>query len=143
MSQRKKKDALNEQANPLNEQIAETVAGLVYTSESDAPINAFAGQQADSVTAETLLLQLGKSNDLKVEVNDFNDFFAPLIKIQKWFGEDERKMTEKFVQLKELLKTNLIQKKVFRFGKKEIDIFVVGLDSGNILRGIKTKATET
>ncbi|MBX7173674.1 MAG: nuclease A inhibitor family protein [Pyrinomonadaceae bacterium] len=143
MSRRKKKVALEEQANTLNEQIAETVAGLVYMSESDAPIIAFAGQQADSVTSETVLLQIGKSNDLKIEVNGFDDFFAPLIKMQKWFGEDERKMTEKFVQLKELLKTNLIQKKVLRIGKKEIDIFVVGLDSENILRGIQTKATET
>lgn len=143
MSRRKKNDQAKKPSKPLNEQIVEIVAGLTYLSETDAPINAFAGQSAVCVTAETLLLQIGRSTDVKIVENDFNDFFAPLIKIQKWFGEDERKMTEKFAQLKELLQTNLIGKKVFRIGKIDLDIFVVGLDSENILRGIQTKATET
>lgn len=124
------------------EQIAETVAGLTYMSETDAEIKPFRGEQADSVTAETLLKQIGKT-DVKIEEISFDEFFAPLIKIQNWFGEEERKMTEKFVRLKNLLKENLIEKKVFRLGKKEIDIFVVGLDAENVLSGIQTKAVET
>ena len=126
----------------LAEQIAETVAGLTYISETDAEIKPFRGSRVDFVTAETLLRQIGKT-DVKIEERSFDEFFAPLVKTQKWFGEEERKMTEKFIRLKGLLKEKLIEKKVFRIGKKEIDIFVVGLDAENVLCGIQTKAVET
>jgi hypothetical protein len=138
MPKRKKKSNVKN----LNEQIAKTVVGLVYLSETDAEIIPFVGHQTDSVTAENLMFQIGRT-EVKIEEKCFQEFFAPLIKIQEWFGADERKMTEKFSQLKELLQTNLIQKRVFKLGKKELDIFVVGLDAENILRGIQTKATET
>lgn len=150
MSKRKKNKKVEEitegvyvKDQDLNKLISEAVAGLTYMSETDAEILPFAGQKTDSVTKENLLHQIGKSNDLKIEEKDFSEFFEPLLKIQKWFGEDERKMTENFAKLKDLLQHNLIQKKVFRIGKKEIDIYVVGLDAENILRGIQTKAVET
>lgn len=145
MSSRKKRKKMEEnlpEVNDLNQQITESVAGLTYMSETDAELVAFAGQKADVVSVENLLLQIGRK-DCKVEEKGFYEFFEPLIKIQKWFGEEERKMTEKFVALKELLQQNLIGKKVFKIGKIEIDIFVVGLDKDNVLRGIQTKAVET
>jgi hypothetical protein len=129
-------------AKDLHQQISEAAAELIYMSETDAHIIAFAGHKADMVSAETLLIQIGKK-DCKIEEKDFYEFFAPLIKIQDWFGEAEQKMTEGFIKLKDLLQQNLIQKHVFRIGKKEIDIYVVGLDKNNILRGIQTKAVET
>lgn len=145
MSSRKKRKKMEEnlsESNDLNQQISEAVKGLTYQSETDAELVVFVGQKADVFNAETLLIQIGKT-DRKIEEKGFNEFFEPLIKIQKWFGEEERKMTEKFVALKKLLQENLIEKKVFRIGKKEIDIYIVGLDAENILRGIQTKAVET
>ncbi len=145
MSNRKKRKKIKEIlpiGKDLNQQIIETVAGLTYLSETDAEIVVFAGQTADTVTAENLLIQIGNGGR-KVEEKDFDEFFEPLIKMQDWFSEDERKMTEKFVALKDLLQQNLINKKVFRIGKIEIDIYVVGLDKDNVLRGIQTKAVET
>jgi hypothetical protein len=138
----KKNKEKSEEAETLSQQLAEAVNGLIYMSETDAEITVFEGQRTDSVTRENFLAQIGKS-DLKVEEKDFNDFFRPLTEIQDWYGEDERRMTEKFNELKILLQQNLIDKKVFRLGKKEIDIYVVGLDGQNILRGVQTKAVET
>lgn len=133
----------NKKLQNLNEQISETIEGLNYISETDAPIKVFVGQKTDFVSAENLLLQIGRKKDIRIEEKDFTEFFAPLVKNQDWFGEDERKMTEKFIRLKNLLQQNLISKKVFQLGKIEIDIFVIGLDKDNILRGVQTKAIET
>lgn len=146
MSNRKKRKNIKEilsTTKDLHQQITEAVAGLAFMSETDAEVKAFTGQETDSVTLETLLHQLGIVKALKIEEKDFTEFFEPLIKIQDWFGEDERKMTEKFVELKNLLQQNLISKKVFRLGKIDIDVFVVGLDKDNILRGIQTRTVET
>jgi hypothetical protein len=41
------------------------------------------------------------------------------------------------------LKENLRDLKVYRIGRIEIDIYVIGIDSQNNLMGIKTKAVET
>jgi hypothetical protein len=142
MSKRKKSKKIVTKIKDLNQQITETVAGLLYTSETDAELIPFAGLRTDDVTTENLLIQIGKTGS-KIEEKGFNEFFEPLIKVQDWFGDDERKMTEKFVELKKLLQQNLIEKKVFRVGRKEIDIYVVGLDEENILRGIQTRAVET
>ena len=139
MPEKKKKIQLQN----LSEQIAEIVAGLNYISERDAEIIPFCGQETELLTKEVFLSQINKTEDIKVEEKIFAEFFAPLIKFQDWFGEDERKTTEKFIRLKKLLQRNLIQKKVFRIGKKEIEIYVVGLDKDNVLRGIQTKAVET
>jgi hypothetical protein len=146
MPRRKKRKKVKgnlEEGNTLDQQLMETVRGLFYLSETDAEVYPFKGQATDSVTKENLLLQIGKTNDIKIEEKDFTEFFQPLIVIEDWYGEEERKMTEKFVRLKDLLQQNLRNLKVFRLGKKEIDIFVVGLDQENILRGIQTKAVET
>jgi C4-type Zn-finger protein len=139
----KKNESKLAETKDLSQQIVEALAGLTYMSETDAEITPFVGQQTEYVTVENLLLQTGKTKDMKVEVKEFDEFFSRLIKIQDWFSEDERKMTEKFIKLKKILQQNLINKKVFRLGKKEIDIFVVGLDKDNILRGIQTRAVET
>lgn len=134
---------IEEKAKGFNEMITQIVSGLVFMSETDAEIFPFTGTKTDAVTKETLLAQLNKETTTNIEERDFNEFFEPLIKFKDWFKAEERKMTEKFIELKDLLQQNLINKKVFRLGKKEIDIFVVGLDRENILRGIQTKAVET
>lgn len=143
MSKRKNIISKIGDVSDLEKLIAETVAGLNYMSETDAEIIVFKGQQTDSITKENFSLQINKSNKIVIEEQDFNEFFKPLIKTQKWFGEEEQKQTEKFIILKKLLQENLINKKVFRLGKKDIDIYVVGLDKDNILRGIQTKSVET
>lgn len=143
MPKKKKSKKIEEKVKSLDEQIAENVIGLIYMSEADAEIIPFAGQQADFVTKENLLLQIHKTGYVKIEEKDFNEFFAPLIKIKDWFGEEEQKMTERFVWLKDLLEQNLRDLKVFKIGKIEIDIYVVGLDKDNFLRGVQTKAVET
>ena len=139
----KKNRKKEQKAQILLKQISEIVEKLTYLSETDAEIIPFSGFQTDTVTKEILLKQIGKEETVKIEETGFTDFFAPLIRKQKWFGEEEQKQTEKFIRLKELLQENLINKKVFRIGKKDIEIYVVGLDKDYILCGIKTRSVET
>lgn len=127
----------------FNEQLTESVSGLFYLSETDAEIFVVSGKQKESLTKDSLLIQIARKNEEKIEEKDFNEFFEPLCKMHEWFGVEEKQIAERFFKLKELLQQNLHDLKVFRIGKKEIDIYVVGLDKENILRGIQTKAVET
>lgn len=127
----------------LEKQIKQVSEGLYYISETDAEIFPFIGEKAEYVNAETIIKQTGKEGSVAVEERDFEDFFERLTAYQEWFGDEETEAADKFSKLKELLKANLRELKVFKLGEIEIDIFVVGLDSDNRLSGIKTEAVET
>ncbi len=131
------------QKDSLAKQIQETTADLYYISETDALILPFVGQPAQSVSREAILEQTENAPDSPVEERTFTEFFARLIEIQDWFGDEEIKTAENFLLLKKLLENNLRDLKVYKIGKVQIDIYVVGLDAKNILTGIKTKAIET
>ena len=127
----------------LSEQIKNAAEGLWYISETDAEIFPFTGSKSKEVTKETLLAQIGKPSDAPVEERDFEQMFERFVKIQDWFGDEEKETAAKFAALKELLKKNLTDLKVFKVGRIDLDIYFVGLDKDGNLAGIQTKATET
>jgi hypothetical protein len=140
---KKKKSIKPEPNKTLAEQIGKASEGLYYISETDAEISPFTGTKADAVTKENLLSQTANKPDAPVEERDFTDFFTRLTKIQDWFGDEEKQTAAKFARLKELLESNLKNLKVFKVGRIEIDVYIVGLDSESRLAGVKTKAVET
>jgi hypothetical protein len=139
----KNKSAKSTLAGRLAPRLQETSEGLYYISETDAEMTPFVGAHTDAVTKENLLLQTGNKPDAPVEERDFADFFARLTRIQDWFGDEEKQTAAKFARLKELLERNLKDVKVFKVGRIEVDIYIVGLDDEGKLAGIKTKAVET
>lgn len=143
MPQRKRKFKSEQKENDLANRIKEAIAGLYYISETDAPIELFAGKAADAVTQENLLSQIGKPIDLPVEKRNFDDFFAPLTALEDWFGDEEKANAAKFAALRDLLKNNLKDLNVFKIGSIELDVYAVGLDAKSKLAGIKTHSVET
>lgn len=129
--------------NALVEQIENAVSGLYYMSEMDAEIFPFIGGKAELVNKETIFNQTQNFIDAQIEEKDFTQLFARLTEIQDWFGDEETATAEKYSRLRDLLVRNLRDLKVFKIGKIQIDIYVVGLDAENTLLGIKTKAVET
>lgn len=143
---RKKTKAADPHTTPkvnLAQQIKSAAEGLCYMSETDAEIFPFTGSKADSVTKENLLEQIGKPPDTPVEERDFGQMFERFIKIQDWYGDEEKATAEKFAALKSLLEKNLTDLKVFKVGRIELDIYFVGLDAEGRIAGIQTKAVET
>lgn len=127
--------------NSFSDQIKTIVKDLYYISETDSEIFPFVGEKAMSVSADELLRQLGRTDP--VEERAFEDFFKRLTEIQEWFGDEETATANKFSALKDLLLKNLKDVKVFKVGKIEVDIYIVGLNSENTLAGVWTKAVET
>jgi hypothetical protein len=133
----------NSNENNLAEQIKEAAASLYYVSETDAEILPFVGEAAKVISKEEILSQVKGAADSPVEVRNFTEFFARLTEIQDWFGDEEKETARKFAHLKQLLEKNLRDLIVFKVGKIQLDIYVVGLNTENKLAGIKTKAVET
>lgn len=129
--------------NGLPERIKQAVRGLFYVSETDAEILPFIGSQAETVSVDLLLSQIGNTANAPVAEENFAGFFARLTEIQDWFGDEEKETAKKFVSLKDLLEKNLRDLKIFKIGKIQLDIYVVGLDAENNFLGFQTRAVET
>ncbi len=127
----------------IKRQIETAVANLYYTSETDAEVLPFVGKEAETITINEIRNQTQTAPDSPIEEKDFTEFFARLTTKQDWFGDEEKATAKKFTDLKNLIEANLRNVSVFKIGKIQIDIYVVGLDAENILMGIRTKAVET
>ena len=129
--------------NDFAENVKKLTKDLYYISETDAEFSVFVGEKTDSVSKKEILRQIKNSPDAKVEEKDFNEFFARLTKIQDWFEKEEIEDARRFGELEKLLRENLTDKKVFKIGEVQLEIYVVGLDEKSNLSGLKTEAVET
>ncbi len=123
--------------------LQKTCEGLFYISETDAEIIPFFGGKEIDRSRETILKLLGLEKTAPTEERPFDQFFSRLTKIQDWFTPVETKNAKRFLKLRKLLENNLEDLIVLRFGRIQIDIYVVGTDRNGNLAGIKTKAVET
>ncbi len=127
----------------LFHRIEHACEGLIYISETDAPVLAFAASPVEAVTADVILQQAGLPSDSPVEERDFGEYFGRLTAIRDWYGEAETTRARKFLELQKLLEEFLRELKVFRVGAIRLDIFAVGIDKDGRLMGVTTKAVET
>ena len=115
-------------------EIEKFTAGLTYVSETDVSVLPFS---ATVVEVQKLIAE-NRHYELSAR-----DFFARLTTNRDWFGAKEKESAHRFAELEKLLDENLCDLKVFKVGRIQIDIFVVGLDANDSVIGIKTKAVET
>lgn len=121
----------------------ELVKKLIYISETDAPIEVINLGKASGVSTAEVLRATGNGPKSIVETVEVTKFFDRLTTPRSWFGPKEIEMAKDFALLKHRLEKELTDIGVFRIGKIEIDIYVIGLDREGNLAGIKTRAIET
>jgi hypothetical protein len=129
----------------LKEQIETLTADLRYPSESDEQINYFEIEfsTADKLSLADFRMFNGIQPEIVITEISFEDFFKPLIKVEDWFGEEEKKMAEDSLKLKNLLSENAKEFQIFKVGSIEIDVYVFGKAEECKWLGLKTKVVET
>lgn len=118
--------------------LEEAAAGLLFPSETDAPLVPIelSGVEGADLSAEGLLRAEGRAEGTKVEETTADDLFAPLIEA----GDDDAK---KYGRILELLKAELSNLRVYRAGSTDIDVYVLGRHASGAWVGLKTKVVET
>jgi histidine triad (HIT) family protein len=119
---------------PVLDALKKAAQGLRYTSETDAPLEAFAWQTTGPLTPERLLESEGADEETPVETSTLEDFFYAVP------PEDKAKFDALAKTLKGLLKDI----KVFEVGEEaEKDAYIVGTTSEGKWAGLKTLVVET
>ncbi|MEA5458464.1 nuclease A inhibitor family protein [Arcicella sp. LKC2W] len=129
----------------LKEQIQVLTTGLLYPSESDEKIEYF---EMELSTEEKInQANFRMFNGIKPEINitemDFEAFFKPLIKIEDWYGEEEKKWATDGLTLKSLLTEKTKDVQIFKVGEISIDVYLFGKAEECKWVGLKTKVIET
>jgi hypothetical protein len=124
--------------------LQQAAEGLTYQSETDAPWKAFAWPdvQGEPTGAEVRKRGQHKAN-APVREQGVEEFFAPLVQEQDWYGDEERATATKYRALLDAVKQRLKSPKVVRIGERKIVVYVVGVSNEGGWAGLKTIAVET
>lgn len=154
---------MNDAGATTNEVLAkleEAASGLLYPSETDAPLTPFrwtgeavtgTGSAAGDASAkgaaggaepsrDTILSSIGKDAATPVEAMSVEELFAPVTEERE--GEDPSD-ARRFQALKELLSKELTDLRVLRVGSADIDVYVLGKHASGEWLGLKTRVVET
>ena len=134
----------NSIAPPAIETLKHATDGLLFPSETDAPLEPFFWPHDDDskLTPETLAPMAGVAADTPVKSVKLETFFRPATKEEEWHNDEEKAQVARFQELVRTLKTTLDDVKVFRVGETRIDVYVVGKVEGGYA-GLKTLVVET
>ncbi|MDB6022244.1 MAG: Nuclease inhibitor-like protein [Pedosphaera sp.] len=124
--------------------LQQATQGLLYQSETDAPFEIIHWPNgAASLDPKTVLKLSGHKPKDPVETMSVDEFFKPLTDVQAWFGKEEKAAAQKYRQLREVIQQQLNNPEVFKVGKIQVDVFIVGRSPQGHWAGLKTKAVET
>lgn len=117
--------------------------GLLFLSESDAPIKAFVWKGVVIDSAGALLAHLGQAANTPVQEVALEQFFAPMTTPQDWDDDDAKADRVRFQALVAQLAA-LTATRVFRLGSgPELAVYAIGKTPDGSTAGVSTLLTET
>ena len=112
-------------------------------SETDSDVTPVFGRKVSRSTTREILSAIGVSKNTDVEIASSEDFFTRLASHREWFTEQQKKNADGFGALKNILEEELDDLKVYRAGRIQISILVLGIDKDKNVAGVKMNAIET
>jgi hypothetical protein len=119
------------------------IAGLSFMSESDYPFAVVRWDSAHEMTGPYLRGLTGESADAPFEVESLEDFFGPAAAEADWKGAAELETAKSYQALIRLLKDNLEDVRVYKVGKINIPVYIIGRSPAGSWLGISTRVVET
>jgi len=112
----------------LEKELAAACRGLVYISETDSTVEPFFVKKPQIPKGEEII---------------FDRFFERLTAKRDWHTVAESENAEGFAKLQSVLETELKDLHVYKIGKVQLEIVVVGRDKKGEFAGVRMKAVET
>src|SRR5439155_3534380 len=98
--------------------------GLTYQSETDAPWTAFAWPAAQGQPTAGEVRKRGRHKaDAPVAEQTLDEFFAPLVGEQGWYGDEEKAVAGRYRALLDVVRQRLTNPKVVRVGERKVAVY--------------------
>lgn len=129
----------------LRQVLLQATEGLLYPSETDEPFVYFEWDLSGNapLSEQAVRTYTGKPRQASVKRQPLDDFFGPVTETHDWHQADELRQVEQFRELQKQVVQNLTDIQVFRVGRTDIDVYVVGKTPSGKWAGVSTKVTET
>lgn len=131
----------------LRSTLTEAVEDLFYPSESDEPfeyVELTFPPEAEPLSERSVGEFLGRKPFNNAEEISLEEFFEPVTTVEDWYEAEDQLVIDQYLRLKDLLQSNLTDVRVFRVGRVEIDVYLLGkTEVEGLYAGVKTKVTET
>jgi hypothetical protein len=123
------------------QQLSGAAAGLLYLSETDAPLEPFGLTAAATNIEEALRISTG--TDGPVEIQEVDYFFRNQVRADEAGSAEEQERARRFQTLVDLIHKLLPDAKVYRLGTIRISAYIIGTLSDGSKGGLKTILVET
>jgi Nuclease A inhibitor-like protein len=123
------------------DRLHQATTNLVWTSESDYPFEVVNWDRGTELKSTDLFTDL--PTDTPIDTITLQEFFAPALQPEDWYGQEELATIDRYQKLVETIATNLSNIVVFLVGDIEITVYIVGQTSDRIPVGLKTQVVET
>ncbi len=128
-------------ATEISDRLSLLSKGLLFPSESEYPLEPFIWEKT-TLSIKEILIRSGKNCDTPIATLTLEDFFASVVTEENWFDTQDREIAHRFRDLKRAIASNLENVQVFRVGKVEIEVYIVGTINSDLV-GLKTTVIET
>lgn len=130
---------------PLLATLGKATFGLLFPSESDAPLSpyCFRGAPGEEPTPAALLAAEGLPSSTPVETITLAELFDPFAVAEESASPEDRAEANRYHDLASLLSRELTNVRVYRVGKVDIDVYVLGQTPQGAWAGLKTHVVET
>lgn len=123
--------------------IEQAAQGLLFMSESDYPFQTVYWEGVREISPQFLRSLTRNVEATPVEVVSIDEFFRNAMSEENRRTEESRREAKKYRDLAQLLKENLDEIKVYRVGKINIPVYIVGRNKTGNWLGISTRVVET
>ncbi|MFN5613381.1 MAG: nuclease A inhibitor family protein [Pseudanabaena sp.] len=127
-------------AQEISDRLSQLADGLLFPSESEYPLEPFVWEST-TLSSENILERSLQPSDTTIEAIALEDFFAPVVTDEDWFEDEDLEIANPLRDLQKAIAT-LENAQVFKVGKVEIDVYIVGAIGPDLI-GLKTTVIET
>lgn len=123
--------------NDATNALTKATEGLLYMSETDEPFQVITWKGVEGPFTDKKVLELGKHPaGTRIEEMPLDEFLGD-------YAEGEDQDAKKYKNLLETIDEQLSDVRVFKVGRINIDIYIIGQTKQGAWVGLHTKAVET
>lgn len=123
--------------------ISKAAEGLLFSSESDYPLEPFSWTDPTPFSPDALYKLTTLPQATAVTKEALNTFFAPMLHVDANGSADAHARVARFRSLIRVLRQNLKDLAVYKLGSVEMPVFIVGRLPDGTIGGLRTTVVET
>ena len=124
-------------------ELAQVTDGLLFMSESDYPFEPVRWAERTELTPDVLRRLTGRDESAPIETQSVDDLFRAAAAEADWKSEQQLATARRYQALVGWLQDNLMDVRVYRIGRVQIDVYIVGRSADGNWIGLQTRVIET